>query len=601
MIKDKNTASLSIFFKMLAIGILLIDLFVIVLSVGYLRNSRHQAEQRAAVTSQNLSQVLEQYVGGFIDKIDMILVDIADEVKKMNDTGNIDGNSLTSLLAEHQRRLPTLESLRITDAQGTVRYGLGVPQGSKVNLSDRDFFIGAYSDTAFKLVISKPVFARISKKWVVALARRIDYSDGSFAGIVYANIALEHITKIFSSIDVGPNGGISLRNWEMAIITRYPQPKIVGSDIGNKNISPELRRRYEAGQTFGTFFTPTSFDNMAKYVSYRKITNYPLYVVVGIAANDYLRDWKHELTITSTLVVIFIIGTFVFMYLSYKFTTYREQAEEDLQSKTKQLQSLTKDLEQTVDCEIKLRQQNEQLLIQQSKMATIGEMIGMIVHQWKQPLNALSLNIYDIKDAYEYGELDKEYIDKTVSTTREQVNFMIRTIDDFRNFLLPIKEKINFNVITAIEELLYMLGSSYKKNDLEISLETTNTELTPITIGYPNEFKQVILNLMNNSRDAILYKRIKSSSDFTGKINMIFSESNGEIIISITDNGGGIPEDIRDKIFEPYFSTKFKEQGTGLGLFISKTIIEKNMGGKLLTRNIEEGTEFIIKLIAVGT
>ncbi|MBF0317419.1 MAG: hybrid sensor histidine kinase/response regulator, partial [Nitrospirae bacterium] len=217
---------------MVVLCVLFIDLFVAIMGAVSLRNSKLQAEQRAAVTSQNLSQVLEQYIGGFIGRIDLVLADIVDEIKKQRLKGTVDDTEMTSLLAIHQRYLPDLESLRVTNAQGIVRYGLGVPQGSRTNLSDRDFFIGAQGDPTPRLIISKPIFARISKKWVIALARRINTPEGAFDGIVYANIALEHIIKTFASVDIGPHGGISLRDWEMAIIARYPQPKDIGSDIG---------------------------------------------------------------------------------------------------------------------------------------------------------------------------------------------------------------------------------------------------------------------------------------------------------------------------------------------------------------------------------
>ncbi len=547
--------------------VLLIDIFVVILGVGYLRHSKHQTEQQAAATSQNLSQVLEQYIKGFIDMIDLTLMDIAEEINNEKRKGTIDRDEVTALLAKHQRYLPDLESLRITDAQGIVRYGLGVPKDAKVNLSDRDFFIAAHSDPKLKLIISKPVFAHISKKWVIVLARRIDGPEGAFGGIVYANVALEHIIKAFASIDIGRHGGISLRDSEMAIIARYPQPKEVGTDIGNKNISSELRKLFESGQPSGTFFTPTSFDNRPKYVSYRKIADYPLFVVIGLAADDYLKGWKYECIVTSALIIILIIATLIFLYLVYRYVIYRKELEraltesrnqlqaiidntiavifqkdlqgrymlinsryetlfhiskdavigktdhdifpkeaadsfrandievmeknvplsfeeivphedgihiyisikfplfdtqgqiyavcgiatditerkgmeETLNSKTTQLQSLTKELERMVADEMNIRLQKEQLLIQQSKMAAMGEMIGMIAHQWKQPLNALSINVFDIKDAYRYGELDEEYINNMVKTSREQITFMIRTIDDFKNFLLPDREKV---------------------------------------------------------------------------------------------------------------------------------------------------------------
>ncbi|MBV6340190.1 ATP-binding protein [Candidatus Magnetobacterium casense] len=714
----KPEDTLSIFQKAVVLTILLIDLFVAGMGALYLNNSKRKAEQKAAVTSQNLTRVLEQYIGGFIDKIDLVLVDIADDLKNKTHLSTGNGDRVTLLLAKHQQRLPTLESLRVTDAEGIVRYGLGVTKDSKTNVSDMDYFIAAHGSAKSSLTISKPIFARISKKWVIALARRIDNPDGTFNGVVYANIALEHLIHSFASIDVGPHGGISLRDKEMAVIARYPQPKEIGSDIGGKNISPELRRLFEAGQPSGTFFTPTSFDNTPKYVSYRKISPYPLYIVVGIAASDYLEEWRHERIVTIMGVIIFIIGTVIFLSLVHIYIIYRKKAEntlkesrnllqsiidnttaviflkdtegryllinsqyemlfhitkeaisgktdhdifpkaaadsfrandmvvleqrkslnfeeivphedgihtyisvkfplfdinghayavcgiatdiserklmeEELNRKTTELEFLTGELEQRMVEEVNIRLQKEQLLIQQSKMAALGEMIGMIAHQWKQPLNALSANIFDIKDAYEYGELNKEYMDDIVRTSKEQINFMIRTIDDFKNFLLPVKEKTLFNVKHVIDDILYMFGGIYKKNNIEITIETFGTESN--IYGYPSELTQAFLNIINNSRDAIISRRDKQV--IAGRINIVIYETEGHVIVKITDNGGGIPDDIKDKIFEPYFTTKGKK-GAGIGLYMSKTIIEMNMGGSLSVRNVEDGVEFTITLTA---
>ncbi|MBF0486560.1 MAG: CHASE domain-containing protein [Nitrospirae bacterium] len=276
--------------------------------------------------------------------------------------------------------------------------------------------------------------------------------------------------------------------------------------------------------------------------------------------------------------------------------TERKRIEEDLNRKTTQLESLTRELERMVYDEINIRNQKEQLLIQQSKMAAMGEMIGMIAHQWRQPLNALSASIFDIKDAYEYGELDKKYIDDIIQISKERISFMIRTINDFAKFLLPSKEKTLFNVKDIIDDMLYMFGGLYKKNNIEIDIETLGEESALISMGYPNELKQVILNLLNNARDAVLNRRGKEKQGIVGCIKIIVSKSDDNIIVSIRDNGGGIPEHIIDKIFEPYFTTKEKAGGTGIGLYMSKIIVETNMGGTLTVRNVDEGAEFMIRL-----
>ncbi|MBF0516657.1 MAG: PAS domain S-box protein [Nitrospirae bacterium] len=262
-----------------------------------------------------------------------------------------------------------------------------------------------------------------------------------------------------------------------------------------------------------------------------------------------------------------------------------------------ELKQLNTKLESKVVEETQKRRQNEQILIQQSKMAAMGEMVGLIAHQWRQPLNAIALIVQDIKDAYAFGELNAEYIKRSVDVTMGQADFMAKTIDDFRDFFKPSKEKLKFNVKTAIDELLSLFEPLFKSNYAAVSMTAEQTTGL-ITLGYPNEFKQVILNILTNSRDAIVLKR-QSDASLKGQIEITIDAVQDKIIISIRDNGGGIPEHQIERIFENYYTTKGKE-GTGVGLYMSKTIIETNMGGSLTARNIDGGAEFLITLGVAG-
>ncbi|MBF0486562.1 MAG: PAS domain S-box protein [Nitrospirae bacterium] len=269
--------------------------------------------------------------------------------------------------------------------------------------------------------------------------------------------------------------------------------------------------------------------------------------------------------------------------------TERKEIEEELKN-------LNINLERIVVEETQKRRQQEQMLIQQSKMASMGEMIGSIAHQWRQPLNAISLNIQDIKDAYEYGELNKEYIDNMVEISNEQVSFMAKTIDDFRNFFRPSKEKTVFNVVTSLKDILSMFTDIFEKSSIKMEIFYNNNDDLNC-LGHPNEFKQVILNLINNSKDAIVMRRANDHEVcLKGSIKIDVKKEYQFIDITISDNGGGIPESIIDRVFEQYFTTKPSDIGTGVGLYMSKAIIETNMDGRLTVRNIEGGAEFKITM-----
>lgn len=205
----------------------------------------------------------------------------------------------------------------------------------------------------------------------------------------------------------------------------------------------------------------------------------------------------------------------------------------------------------------------------------------------------------DIKETYLYEELNEDYINGIVDTTMEQITFMTKTIDDFKNFFSPSKEKVRFHVKTVIDELLSMFGQLFNRDYVEISVITAPDTIQQAE-GYPNEFKQVILNMLNNAKDAITSKK-ESSGRTHGLIEIIINnnEAADKIITLIRDNGGGIPDHLIEKIFGPYFTTK-GSKGTGIGLYMSKTIIETNMGGSLTVRNIDGGAEFMICLGVSG-
>ncbi len=232
------------------------------------------------------------------------------------------------------------------------------------------------------------------------------------------------------------------------------------------------------------------------------------------------------------------------------------------------------------------KQKNETILINQSKLASMGEMIGNIAHQWRQPLTHLSYIIMNLQAAYENDKLDKNYLEKKTEEANKQINFMSHTIDDFRNFFKVSKQKEEFSLISSINESFNLLKESFKTLDIEVELKYKNDFKIQ---SYKGELSQVIFNLLNNAKEEFIRKKINSA-----KILIALIKEDKNIVIKISDNAGGIDEDIIKKIFEPYFTTK--EKGLGIGLYMSKIIIEKNMEGKLEVKNINNGVEFSIYL-----
>ncbi len=230
----------------------------------------------------------------------------------------------------------------------------------------------------------------------------------------------------------------------------------------------------------------------------------------------------------------------------------------------------------------------EQMMILQSRQAAMGEMIGNIAHQWRQPLNTLGLFTQRIGFFYGSPSFTREFLDASIAKSMEIIGYMSQTIDDFRNFFTSDREKSEFATGNAVDKALSLVEASFRENRIIVERgESTDT----MVFGYPNEYSQVLLNILINAKDALMERKVPQP-----RVKVSHGEENGMSVVTIADNAGGIPEEIIDKIFTPYFTTKGPQQGTGIGLFMSKTIIEKNMGGKLSVRNSAEGAEFRIEV-----
>jgi len=218
----------------------------------------------------------------------------------------------------------------------------------------------------------------------------------------------------------------------------------------------------------------------------------------------------------------------------------------------------------------------------------MGEMVGSIAHQWRQPLNALAMRIQFLEDDFKDGVIDEPYIEEHSVENMKLVNFMSKTIDDFRNFFRIDKIKKEFCIVKALDSVQNLISSQLENNNIKI--EITGDENCKI-VGFESELQQVIMNLISNSKDVFIEKKQDD-----GKITIIVKKDNDDVLIILTDNAGGIHKDAISRIFEPYFTTKEEGKGTGLGLYMSKMIIEDNMNGTLLVENTDDGALFKLRL-----
>jgi C4-dicarboxylate-specific signal transduction histidine kinase len=260
-----------------------------------------------------------------------------------------------------------------------------------------------------------------------------------------------------------------------------------------------------------------------------------------------------------------------------------EVQNEKLRQTYQQLQEETAERLRAVE---ELRQK-DQIMIQQGRIAAMGEMLNNIAHQWRQPLNVLGLKIQEIGFFYDYGECSKEFLEANVGKAMEVLRHLSQTIDDFRDFSSPDKEKTVFSIEQVVGKTLSLVMESFNQAGIGIDVSISDD---PQVNGYPNEYRQVLLNILMNAKDAVIEQE---RSD--GRVTIRSWSEPGKTVLTISDNAGGIKEEHLDKIFDAYYTTKELGKGTGIGLFMAKNIIEKNMAGRLTVRNVEGGAEFRIE------
>lgn len=256
-------------------------------------------------------------------------------------------------------------------------------------------------------------------------------------------------------------------------------------------------------------------------------------------------------------------------------------------ARQKELDTLNKELEYRIREEVKRAQANYKRFEQQAKMAAMGEMMDAVAHQWKQPLNAISMMSDMLVDDFKNRRVDENYIEELSNDTQTQIEHLVNTLNEFRNFFRPKETKESFGLKRCLSSVLVLVNDEFIKNNINIHIQSDQEILLH---GIENEFKHLVLNIINNAKDAFNEREIKSRD-----IYISFEKNEHQISLQIRDTAGGIPSDVIERIFQPEFTTKADGKGTGIGLYMSTQIANK-LGGKLSVKNIENGAAFTLKI-----
>ena len=374
----------------------------------------------------------------------------------------------------------------------------------------------------------------------------------------------------------------SLKGWEYAfkhieetaelILKKYnTQGKTKGALIYEANVLKKLA--YQGTDTLG-------------HIDKTKIKNiYGVYNLAHLADNDIDLDsfvyYKAEEKISDSyklnfeIIKYILIAILIILFL----LLYRHLI----------LQKANKNLQEKIAKKIEENRVKDSMLYQQRKMAEMGEMIGNIAHQWKQPLAILNVINATLKEQNNYDKLSKKELNSSLDDMEVNIMQMGQTVEDFLSYFKPSKAKKDFSLLESIEKALFIINHAIKKEEIKISIDIDeNFNL----YGHKEKFIQVVVTLLMNAIQALEGNDIK-------EIEIRAHRNNESTILDISDNAGGIKEEFLSRIFEPYFTTKHQTQGTGLGLYIAKMIIEKSMNGKLSAENRDNGAKFTISIYRI--
>ncbi|WP_066408593.1 sensor histidine kinase [Aliarcobacter skirrowii] len=328
------------------------------------------------------------------------------------------------------------------------------------------------------------------------------------------------------------------------------------------------------------YFTNINFNIDSIFVYLGSLVNYDL----NLAINEKIdTDNIFKLVTIFSFISIFFVVFFTIilsLFITFHFRKLYYLQEKIVEKKTKELKELNNNLEQKIKLEVAKNRKKDIIMFQQARFASLGEMLNNIAHQWRQPLGSITMIIQSFQTKMRVNKLSPEFVEQKVKDALLLAQNMSNTLDDFKNFFSPNRSKNSFFIKDCVEHSIEL--SKYFLNKENIKIDLIVKKDKQITTFY-NELSHTLLNIISNSKDAL----VSSVNKNDRIIKIIVNSKKNFVFINIIDNGGGVPDDILPKIFEPYYTTKYKSAGTGIGLYMSKQIIEKHLNGEISCKNIK--------------
>ena len=294
--------------RLLLAGLIGSNLLALLLSGYSLYLSRQQFELRAEVLSQNIASALDQNLSSSIEKIDLALRTVADELERQLATQGLNETAMNAFMRRQEERLPEVEAFRVANASGLVILGKGLNKSEQVTWADRDYFLYHQAHAERTLQFTKPRVGRVAKRSIVNFSVRYNDPSGKFAGVISAPIAVDHFSQLLSQFDAGPHGTLVLRDADLGLIARIPAaPEQPFGQIGHNKVSPELRQLVKSSAASTTYHNQATSDGVERTLTFHRLSKAPMLVNVGIASQDYLASWHKEVYLAATMMLGFLL------------------------------------------------------------------------------------------------------------------------------------------------------------------------------------------------------------------------------------------------------------------------------------------------------
>lgn len=563
--------------------------FVAGLAAIALQSSYQQYQERAAINSRNTNRLVAQTIAGEIERIDLGLQAVADEVVRQHAAGRIDSRAMTAFLRRQQSRLAIADGLRITDAGGSVAYGADAELPARVSIADRDYFQHLRDQPTRGLVISRPVLGKISGKWVLIFARRLSGPRGEFLGIVIAPVTIEWFEKMFRRLDVGPNGAVVLRgdaSREFDLLGRFPPAGFVGQT----KVSDQFRAHITANPRAGTYQAFAGADNIKRTFSYEAVGDYPLITLVGLATSDTLVSWWREVKLLGALGASFALFSLVGGMSLVRAWNTRAEAFERIRSLNEELE---RDIAARRKAEDELAALNAALELRVRDRTAALEAANKDLesfsysasHDLRAPLRAIAgyAQILLEEERPRLSEEGGAMLERVVHNTHHMGRLIDDILDYSRAGLRPL-EPLPLDMTAMAREAAAQYAGDYPQVAVQI-------HDMPAGSGDRTMVGQILQNLIGN---AFKYSSRKPHPE----VVVGADRDGGRIVYYVKDNGTGFDMRYAQGLFGMFHRMHKASdfEGTGVGLAIVKRLVERHRGEVWAHAEPDKGATFCFTL-----